>query len=481
MQMMHYNVGNQIVELSQLKEYFYEPGLLLKLLGLSDEKLHKIPSFTDMQLYPQVIGENPPDSSSLMIKLKNQGGGFGKVVVKVNGTELEIPRLCQATARGAGRTVAVVSLPAIDLSKALNIIPGQPNEVSIAAYSADRLLVSRNVVIKFTPPGAAIPEPPNVYAIIGGVSKYARKELNLGFSAKDACDFATAVDLGAKRLCGVDKVHLTLLATSDDPRAVAPTKENFKKAFDEVRKAKPNDILVVYLAGHGMAVTDDSPTGGVAHNYCYLTTDAYMTDLSNPELREKTSITSDELFHWMKADVVADRKKVLVLDTCAAGALTDNLSTPRSGGLGDEKKAIEGLKDRIGFHILMGCAADKVSYEATKFGQGLLTYALLEGMRGAGLRERGIDKVVDVQTLFDYATETVPKLAQGINGIQEPRIAAPENSTSFWIGRLTLDDMKAIPIANPQPIILKPMLMNVSEMVDNLELVSAVKESSTTI
>ena len=36
-------------------------------------------------------------------------------------------------------------------------------------------------------------------------------KLNLQFAAKDARDFAAALQLGAKRLFGVDKVHLTLL------------------------------------------------------------------------------------------------------------------------------------------------------------------------------------------------------------------------------------------------------------------------------
>lgn len=44
------------------------------------------------------------------------------------------------------------------------------------------------------------------------------------------------------------------------------------------------------------------------------------------------------------------------------------------------------MKDRTGTHVITGCAADAVSYEASRFGQGLLTYSLLEGMKGASLR-----------------------------------------------------------------------------------------------
>lgn len=54
----------------------------------------------------------------------------------------------------------------------------------------------------------------------------------------------------------------------------------------------------------------------------------------------------------------------------------------------------------------MGSAAAAVSYEASQYGRGLLTYSLLQGMRGAALRD---DAFVDVQRLFQYAADQVPQ------------------------------------------------------------------------
>ena len=65
----------------------------------------------------------------------------------------------------------------------------------------------------------------------------------------------------------------------------------------------------------------------------------------------------------------------------------------------------------------MGSAADAVSYEASRYGQGLLTYSLLQGMKGAALKE---DQYVDVSKLFEYAADEVPRLAQNVGGIQRP-------------------------------------------------------------
>ena len=186
---------------------------------------------------------------------------------------------------------------------------------------------------------------------------------------------------GPSDLLGVDKVHLTLLTTSKD--GTPPTRANLQKAFEEARKAKPGDVLVVYLAGHGMAMP------GSDDLYCYLTSEARSTDLSDPAIRAQYAITSTELTDWIKK--IPALKQVMILDTCAAGAAAKKLTEQRQIS-GDQIRAIDRLKDRTGFHILMGCASDKVSFEATQYEQGLLTHALLKGMRGAALdRQEFVD------------------------------------------------------------------------------------------
>ncbi len=108
----------------------------------------------------------------------------------------------------------------------------------------------------------------------------------------------------------------------------------------------------------------------------------------------------------------------------------------------------------------MGCAADKVSYEATPFEQGLLTHALLKGMRGAAL----LNEYVDVMDLFQYAADQVPQLARNVGGIQKPLVLAPRG-TSFDIGRLKDEDKKLIPLALVRPLLLRPVLQNADENV----------------
>ncbi len=307
--------------------------------------------------------------------------------------------------------------------------------------------------------------PPNYYAIVVGVSQYEGKNLNLRFAAKDAGCIANSLRLGANRLFGTEKVQVTLLSTEKGDGVIAPTKKNIKQAFDAVANtAKTDDVLVVYFAGHGITL----PLG--QDMYCFLTSEARSAnDIIDPGLRNITAITSEELHAWLGK--IAARKQVIILDTCAAGAASDNLMEKRDI-TGDQQRAITRLREREGVHILMGCTADAKSYETSQYSQGLLTYALLEGMKGAALQR---ENYLDITTLFSYVADTVPILAKNIGGIQRPVSATPRGE-SFDIGELTVADRQQIPLSTLKPIILRPVLMNPEVVGDPLHLSRAVQD-----
>jgi hypothetical protein len=117
--------------------------------------------------------------------------------------------------------------------------------------------------------------------------------------------------------------------------------------------------------------------------------------------------------------------------------------------------------------VLAGCASDTVSYEASKFGQGLLTYSLLLGRKGGQLRE---NEFVDVSTLFNFAADKVPEFAADVGGIQRPLVASPRAGESFDIGRLTDKDKAAVPLHAVRPLFCRPSFLDVGEGADVLGL-----------
>jgi hypothetical protein len=255
-------------------------------------------------------------------------------------------------------------------------------------------------------------------------------------------------------MLGRERVHVTLLTSGGAER---PDKARIRAAFDAAARARPDDVLVVYLAGHGIVSGADT--------YAYLTADARSLLAADAD----ASITSVELVDWIKRSKAL--KQVMVLDTCAAGAIQDELLSAR-GVPGDQIRAIERLQSRTGFHVLMGSAADRLSYEATQFGRGLLTYALLQGLYGAALRD---GEYIDVSRWFQYAVDEVPALARQLGGVQQPLVAAPRGS-SFDLGRLTAEDRAAIPLPSARPLVLRPVFLDPERGFDHLELMSAVRE-----
>ncbi len=134
-------------------------------------------------------------------------------------------------------------------------------------------------------------------------------------------------------------------------------------------------------------------------------------------------------------------------------------------------RAIDRMKDRTGLYIISGCTADAESYESNIYGQGLLTYSILEGMKGPALRDY---KMVDILNVLQYARERVPMIASGLGGIQEPQMLFPTNG-SFDIGMVNESDKRNIPLNEVKLVFVRPVLQEASKKRDILRLMQEVK------
>jgi uncharacterized caspase-like protein len=441
---LHWIVKGEPVALEQLKERYYEPGLLAKKLGFNKEPLRDVNAFQDVKLYPAIdLAQKDATKAQFDVTLTNRGGGIGRVIVLVNGKE----RNEDARPRGAADANAEKLTLKVDLSSDPRLVPGGKNRVEVLAYNAEGYLCSRGLVREFGGPGIATDDPPSLHAVVVGVSKYRGESLTLRYAAKDAEDFAKALKLGAQRFLDSDKddphperIRITRLTGTEG--ATRPDRSNLMKALAALKTTKSGDIVVIYLAGHGVT------QGGQDDDWHYPTADAQSAELIDPEVRKQVSLSSKELTELLKA--VPAQKQVLILDTCHSGKVLEKLTEKRDVP-GSQVRALERVKDRTGMHVLAGCAADSVSYEASKYGQGLLTYSLLLAMRGPGLRK---GEYVDVMDLFGFAADKVPELARDIGGVQRPLIASLRGA-SFDVGRLTKEDRDQVPLQQVKPMVVR--------------------------
>jgi hypothetical protein len=452
--------SNRVIELKQLKDGYYTPNLLASIM--KGERLPEVKGLDQVPAPPEVAISSPykPESRRLMLSIASQGGGVGRLVVSVNertGAVVEHPFAEDAAKKPAKTEVTV------DLSGA-TLKPGE-NTIAVYAFDAGNHIRSHEATTIFSVAAHADSASgkgfeqqssnamradyrPQFYGIVVGTASFAgNHKMDLAYPAHDAESMMTGLKIGTDKLFGAENVHLSLLTTDAKDEGGQPTKKNIAAAFAQIKKqARPTDVLLVYLSGHGVNLRTEKDS------YYYLTTDARSLDLAdNPELRDLSTVSGSELKQWMGAQDMP-LKEVLILDTCAAGAANEELAklAEKRDVPPDQRRAIEFLKDTTGTIILMGSAADRVSYEASKYGQGLLTYALLSGMHG---RSVAPDSTLEVSHWFQNASEDVPMLAQSIGGIQKPVIAMP-SGTGFPVARLEPADQARIPLAAIKPELL---------------------------
>lgn len=458
MQTLYFVQGMDIIQFDQLKDRYYEPGLWKKVM--KGEDLRKTTGLKAIDLPPDVKVKGVDAQGYFEIELTNRGGGIGEVSILIQGKEVVKD----------ARTNKSADVPSMKIRYFVgnhrNLINGD-NYITVKAWNKDHWVVSRGEMITFTKAQVDNYQPA-VHIVTCGVSDYAGgKDIDLTYAAKDAEDIGTSLAAGANRLFGTTRTNLYRLTTSE-PKDAWPTRKNITAVFKKIAsQADPRDIIVVYLSGHGTNL------GGADGDWYYLTQDAYTTNPSaynDPAIREQTTLSSNELVEMFKTIPAA--KQVLVIDACASGKVVDNLIVKRDVP-SSTLRALDRMKDRVGLHIITGCTADAVSYEASRYGQGVLTYSLLEGIRGAALRD---DEFVDVNKLFQYAQERVPVLATGIGGIQTPVTFSPNGSQSFDIGQLTDDERKKIPISEIRPVYIQSNFQDDDEMSDVLGLGKKVDE-----
>ena len=354
-------------------------------------------------------------------------------------------------------------------SYAKHFFTQRPNSISLQAFNRGDWMKSRPVELPPYTPSFPIRRDHKLahfYGIVVGTSDYDGEQLDLAYAGKDAVSMHQALSLAAKELFQ-DRMDIRLFTTDDVPKAGEPNKASIKQALDEITaKAEPIDLVLVYFAGHGKVQADvsDKP------RFYYLTQSMNsFGQLEDPQARKLDAISQEELTDWLSE--IGAKKKVMVLDACNSGQLVDALVQGRDFSE-SQLIALDRMKDRTGMYILAGSAADRKSYEATPFGQGLLTYSLLQGMQEVSARDQ--NKEVDILLLLMHAENQVPALANSVGVTQNPKMYNQQGLSSFPIG--IVKDPATIPVAAVKPLVMQPLFFQEGELYDHLDLMTKMEE-----
>lgn len=385
----------------------------------------------------RLMGETSPASVSLARPPRLQLDSYRNGVVRTAERSLTITAMATSGSRVDrvrafvdGRRVAeqLVCAKEGKVPLAIPLHAGQ-NRVALVAYdAAGQASNTQSIDVVST---SSIAERPDLYVVSIGVSQYPNMTSDQQLDFAD--DDARSVMESFERQAGPGKPFAKIVATRllDDKVTV----DSVEKAISSLRTMRPDDLGVVFFAGHGAKLAEDKMV--------FMTNQAAFTRAS----AEKYGIGWDKIH----AGLSSVRGRVfMMLDACHSGYLTTEVVAPN-----EELARQLAAGDRAGVFIFSAARGSQFSFEVPPEGlgsasrgldlawngqkpqlprelpggHGLFTSALLEALAGDA-PDRDRSGATEVGELVDYVTERVRAAS---NGKQTPWVARREMFGEFTV------------------------------------------------
>lgn len=381
---LNVRVGNSVYGIDNYREAFFRPDLVKVALG--GGSLGDFKNIADVKRSPTVSIIDAPgsvkgDQVSITLKITDNGGGIGDIRIYVNGT---------AVLLDGGRAVKVTAKDGKSVRKhySLKLAKGA-NVVRAVAFNSDNTMQSKEALHEIEADFVS-PAKPSMHALVIGINEFKNPKLKLNYPAADAELFAKTLQGAGAGL--FEKVNIKKLVAREETTSNTILGE--LKTFQSLR---PDDMFVFYIASHG--TVDEGEYFLITSNVGSLRTERLRTDaISQNSLKEAISN-------------IPATKKLIIIDTCNAGALGEAIQAAMLTRGMSEDTALKILSRAVGSTILSASTSIQEALEGYN-GHGLFTYVLAEGLRGKA--DKGGTGYVKTTELADYVDNEVPVLAEKI-------------------------------------------------------------------
>lgn len=331
---------------------------------------------------------------------------YGNIIVTINGEGAN--RGCDKTRDGEGKVVLCGKredrLGGYTLTQGKNIVEIRATDKKGQEFYASYVVILGDKTAVVEKPdwtnGTAEKFNGRKFAVIVGVSDYKFQDAglkNLDFADDDANSIAAFLQTPTGG--GFSKSDIKLLINQEATLSAvrAALLETFKKA-------KAEDLIFVFIAGHG------APDPLASQNLYFLLTDTKVVDMA------RTAFPMGELKQMLDTQVSAQRV-VVMIDTCHSAGVNQKSKSLVTGRQlvreGDENNIsnfflTKQLFKQTGRAILTSSDVNEVSQESEKWGNhGVFTWAILEGLKGKA--DLNGDKLITAGELFQYTRANVQK------------------------------------------------------------------------
>jgi len=377
---------------------YYEPGLLASHLDdqqFINEKMKAIQQ--GIKLPPDVAivisdgNRIAAQAITMKVEVQGQGGGVdainfyhnGKVLVStavINTQQEIVDKLIK-------KTIDFKIFPTVG-KNTFKVIA--TNKMGIEGHSEELSLDFEGKKQKST-----------LHILTVGINKYRDSRLNLDYSVADAAEISNVFKKSQLAVYD-DMVHHQL-------RDNEATKKGILNQLNKINNYSQNDVMVLYLAGHGLAVEGE---------WFYLPHETMLQD--NQNYYTQVGVSAKEIQKILTNSKV--QHVMVMIDACYSGA---GLKAFRK--LQDTQRHFSrALSKSVGVVVLAATRQDQEAAELSDLGHGLFTYVVSDGMSGkADFKPK--NSKISAHEVADFSTETIPTFSKKYLG-------AAQEPTSFTMG-----------------------------------------------
>jgi WD40 repeat protein len=395
---------------SRFKEQYYRPDVIDALFETYDEE--KAVALADQKSNKKVttikrdITQKLPPTITIISPANGSAVSSNTVKVTYSVSSPDDAPLKNLKVLVNGRPVALQrGVEGLELNeKTISVtIPSQDCTITLLAENDNGTSPEANLYIKWSTPVANndFVYKPKLYVLAIGISDYNNPSYKLGFAAKDAGDFATAISKQKGTLYS-DVIIKKLV----DKEA---TKDAITDGLDWIQKQTgQKDVAMIFYAGHGM-----NDNNGIF----------YMLPVGADMDRIRTTCLNFEELKQTVSNIAG--KVVVLIDACHSG----NVMGGRRGESDINSVVNELSNTENGAITFTSSTGKEYSLEDPGWGNGAFTKAVIEGLSGKAAIS-GKNKIT-VKSLDAYISERVKELT---NGKQHPTSVSPPNVPDFPIG-----------------------------------------------
>lgn len=305
-----------------------------------------------------------------------------------------------ATVVGRDGTVVRYRRP-FELAHGLNLI-----DVDYEAGGA----VRRGITLRLHRTDAEVAAAPRLFFLGIGASDYALEEYDLSYAHRDVEEVARAFQDQEGTV--YEEVRTLLLQNEE------ATRNNIQEGLHEfLRLASSDDMVVIYVAGHGVQDTDQT---------------LYFIPHEGDPARPYTGLRVSELHDFLSRRPPT-QKALVFMDICHGGAVGQFATRGLEMPVADE--IVRTLARGTGVVVLSSSTGREVSLEGSEFrgGHGAFSAAVLEALADGRTEIQDGDGKVTLHELQNYVSRRVPEMT---GGVQHPMTVRMENFRDFPIARL---------------------------------------------